>query len=336
MSRRRSFTMSAMLAFCALVAPRARAQVLLEDLNGDGVVKVLAFGDSTTVGTGDNHSNPRGGPDFGGYPARLQQMLGASAIVVNAGKGGEGAGDGSERISSVLAAEGPDFVIILEGANNVNNFDDENGIVDALDSIVNSVFVAGSRPLLATLTPFCCDKNDRAGAAASVSSRLRTLAAERGAPLVDFHEAFAPGGQFDPGSGLLWVPEGFHPQPHGYDVMGALAASAFTAKPPLKCRGLEPTIVGTHGDDTIHGTPAPDVIHGRKGNDQIFGLEGDDVVCGGGGNDVIFGALGNDQLVGGKGDDQIFGGEGVDFCKGGLGFDQFPNGVCETIEDVDQ
>jgi len=45
------------------------------------------------------------------------------------------------------------------------------------------------------------------------------------------------------------------------------------------CQGLEPTMLGTNGDDVLIATPGPDVIHGLGGVDVVIGLGGDDVTC---------------------------------------------------------
>ena len=45
------------------------------------------------------------------------------------------------------------------------------------------------------------------------------------------------------------------------------------------CQGLEPTILGTGGDDVLTGTPGRDIIHGLGGRDLIDGRGGDDVIC---------------------------------------------------------
>ena len=45
------------------------------------------------------------------------------------------------------------------------------------------------------------------------------------------------------------------------------------------CQGLEPTILGTSGNDELVGTPGRDVIHGLGGTDIIDGRGGDDVIC---------------------------------------------------------
>jgi putative cell wall-binding protein len=46
-----------------------------------------------------------------------------------------------------------------------------------------------------------------------------------------------------------------------------------------QCQGLEPTMLGTSGDDILTATPGPDVIHGLGGVDMVVGLGADDVIC---------------------------------------------------------
>lgn len=99
-----------------------------------------------------------------------------------------------------------------------------------------------------------------------------------------------------------------------------------TTEPPpatgeYHCDGLEPTIIGTHGDDVINGTDGVDVIVGLGGDDTIMGLKGDDYICGGPGSDVLYGNQGKDEIHGGDGADLIKGGFGADFLVGSAGFD---------------
>jgi hypothetical protein len=67
---------------------------------------------------------------------------------------------------------------------------------------------------------------------------------------------------------------------------------------PALCKGLEPTILGTQGDDFLVGTAGDDVIIGLYGNDIIYGGGGNDIICGGFGNDLLWGGAGNDRLFG--------------------------------------
>ena len=92
------------------------------------------------------------------------------------------------------------------------------------------------------------------------------------------------------------------------------------------CNGLEPTIVGTEGDDVLNGTWRDDVIVGLGGDDQIRGLSGNDVICGGAGNDVIDGGSQDDIIFGGEGADVINGSSGEDELHGGGGDDVIQGG----------
>ena len=93
------------------------------------------------------------------------------------------------------------------------------------------------------------------------------------------------------------------------------------------CLGLEPTILGTGGDDVIRGTPGRDVINGLGGDDTIHGLGGRDVLCGGVGDDTLVGGEGDDRLFGGPGDDRLVGGTGDDWGQGGAGSDDRCTGL---------
>jgi len=74
----------------------------------------------------------------------------------------------------------------------------------------------------------------------------------------------------------------------GYNISADFISG--TKRPVIRdyqlCKGREPTILGTGGDDVIYGTDGDDVIHGLSGKDTIYGLRGNDVICGGGGDDI--------------------------------------------------
>jgi Ca2+-binding RTX toxin-like protein len=91
--------------------------------------------------------------------------------------------------------------------------------------------------------------------------------------------------------------------------------------PPVTCKGLVATIVGTNGSDVRTGSLGKDVIAGLGGSDTLSGIAGNDVICGGGGKDLLKGGKGNDKLYGQKGSDALKGGGGNDVCKGGKGKD---------------
>ena len=104
--------------------------------------------------------------------------------------------------------------------------------------------------------------------------------------------------------------------------------------PPEGCNfELEPTLVGTNGDDVLVGTNGDDVIDGKGGDDLIKGKGGNDVILGGKGNDDIRGGNGDDCIDGGKNDDLIRGNKGDDTILGGNGDDDIRgNAGADTID----
>lgn len=101
------------------------------------------------------------------------------------------------------------------------------------------------------------------------------------------------------------------------------------------CAGLDPTIIGTEGDDNLVGTAGNDIIVGLGGADTIDGGGGEDIICGGPGDDEIEGGSSNDRIDagdgnntvdGGSGDDVITAGDGADIIEGGSGADTIDGG----------
>jgi Ca2+-binding RTX toxin-like protein len=100
------------------------------------------------------------------------------------------------------------------------------------------------------------------------------------------------------------------------------------ARPPCS---LEPTIVGTVGDDVIVGTPSDDVIHARRGDDVIDGNGGNDVVCAGPGADTVSTGDGVDRIAAGPGADSVSSGGGADRVRGGFGADHLAAGGGDDV-----
>ena len=227
----------------------------LQDLNLDGRIVVMCFGDSLTRGTGDGGSataTPRGDA---GYPPRLHALLSPlqtelPLTVVNAGIPGEETPQGLRRLPRELFNNKPDYTILLEGPNDI----EEGGLqraVTNLQAMITSVIGGGSMPLIATLTPTCCNHRNSIpqGALFDINAQIRALAIGNMIPLVDFYVAFTggdatlPGGTeipYDQNFGLIHVPEGLHATPPGYDLMAGVAAAVFSGAEPPKF--LPPTV----------------------------------------------------------------------------------------------
>lgn len=219
----------------------------LEDLNLDGRIVILAFGDSITRGVGDGPGAESTPPaSVAGYPARLQQLLTPRAtlplVVVNDGRAGERTRSGVSRLQRDLGTNSPDYVILLEGANDVQEGDVE-GAANRMQTMIDAVFGAGAQPLLGTITPSCCAHRNALnfGAETGYNGRLRSIAAADLVPVIDFYAAFTNGpgvnGEdlpYDQNLGLIHVPEGLHPTPAGYDLMATAAWEVFTGAPSAR------------------------------------------------------------------------------------------------------
>ena len=93
----------------------AAALLVLVPSAGFGATVFRAFGDSVTLGIGDESGQ-------GGYPPRLQKILRRTdfpaAEVTNHGVGGEPTSSGVSRIGSVISLGG-DYMLIMEGTNDI-------------------------------------------------------------------------------------------------------------------------------------------------------------------------------------------------------------------------
>lgn len=199
----------------------ALALLLLVTTGADAQQKVLAFGDSVTAGVGDTVETEQG------YPTRLQRLLrGAGltdATVVNRGEGGETTLEGLGRISSVLE-EGGDFILIMEGTNDVSQRISPESIAFNLGKMVDRSESAGVTPVLATiipLTPIAFTTSDF-----ELAKLLRQQAVSRGIDLADQYAAFDlfPNAWPDLYSNLISNDPVGHPNGDGYDVIAQLFA----------------------------------------------------------------------------------------------------------------
>jgi lysophospholipase L1-like esterase len=206
----------------------------LEDVNQDGQITVLCFGDSITRGVGDGPTADSLPPSPAGYPERLQPLLVPDTTlplaVIDDGVPGERTPDGLPRLRRDLETNTPDYTIILEGTNDVEDGRADTALAN-IQRMIDSVFQGGGMPLLGTITPTCCNHQNQLPepAVRFYNDQLRAIAANNSIPLIDFYAAFAggPEASYDFTLGLIHVPEGLHPTPAGYDLMAATAQKIF-------------------------------------------------------------------------------------------------------------
>ena len=207
----------------------ACAQSTLSDRNGDGVVEVLAFGDSITYGVGDGippgqyveQIYDAGAPR--GYPLRLSSMLGIS--VLNAGVPGEElTTTGAYRFPGVVAGSSADTVIIKEGINDAVHVVDTGTFSEAMQRVINVARAEGKGVVIATLAPPTQIHASLAPIANAYSASIRTLAVLNSVPLVDLEAVFYEACPMLSTCSFYNLPEGLHPNTLGYDAIAEAMA----------------------------------------------------------------------------------------------------------------
>ncbi|MCB0330230.1 MAG: SGNH/GDSL hydrolase family protein [Bdellovibrionales bacterium] len=221
--------------FCAS-SPPAFGQVELEDRNGDGEVRILAFGDSITFGIGDGFDpsqyveRPEIIPGVFGYPGRVETFL--SVLVDNRGVPGETVvSEGVVRFQSELVQNQSDYVLIMEGANDAVFQESPTNVRAKLQAMVNVARALGVEPILLTLTPTCCDRPGVLPFLYAYSSQIRELGATNDVTVVDVEVAFQEACPDLDECTLLNRPEGLHPNTSGYDLIGKIVAEAILGEP---------------------------------------------------------------------------------------------------------
>ncbi len=217
------------LAGCAGGGGDGNHGIGLKDLDGDGQVVIVCFGDSITRGVGDGE-DPSDTPPIAvaGYPARLRDATGV--LVFNSGQPGEQTPAGRPRLQQVLSQSRQDYVILLEGANDIEHREDGDALRN-LQGMIDDVVGVGSLPMIGTLTPTCCNhaRSIPRNHVVAFNDQIRTMARINDIPLVDFNRDFVPDPNlpFDESSGLIHVEEGLHPTSAGYDLMTKTVLDVF-------------------------------------------------------------------------------------------------------------
>lgn len=192
-----------------------------------GATKFVAFGDSITYGTTSSFD---GAFLFDtasqSYPVRLQLGLNAhhppqTFDVRNRGIPGETAGTGSQRIQSVLAADRPQGLLLLEGINDLSGGSSVAETVGRLQTILEIARLHNVTVIIATMfqTYEIADPDDghiRPNAATLVPAFNQALVqmaqGRQNVYIVDIHHAFGTNRSYVGGDGL-------HPTEAGYERM---------------------------------------------------------------------------------------------------------------------
>ncbi len=203
------------------------ALLLSASLPASGADKrILAFGDSITVGHGDGGVLCPDNTSVGGYPPRLRSRLvphGIDATFVNYGLCGERTTAGVSRIEDALDAGG-DVIIIMEGTNDVSGRLGIETTLFNLNAMAKKAELAGIEPVMASIIPRGPDSGADTGNSktSAIGNQLRLDAAENGWAFADPFEAlFSRSNFFE-----LYYFDQLHPNPTGYAIVAASMVDA--------------------------------------------------------------------------------------------------------------
>lgn len=215
---------------CVAAEPLWAQDNLLKDVNNDGQIFYMGFGDSITYGKGDGTQPGQHVPavssrdSSGGYVSRLGAWLGI--IVRNAGMPGEMLTQGGvHRFPSTVQSTSADIIGIMEGVNDAFIRADADVYEDAYQRMVNVSVALGRQPLLLTAPIPCCSHGGIRLFVGLANDQMRNVAALNGVPLVAVDHAWATTCENKEACELFCLPDGLHPNTKGYDVMAQTVAA---------------------------------------------------------------------------------------------------------------
>jgi acyl-CoA thioesterase-1 len=189
--------------------------------------RASAFGDSITLGV---EATPSNGATVtsNNYPNVLQSMLKGldpSWRVVNRGVGGETTSVGVGRFPSVLGADHPGFVLIMEGTNDATEEDDPSFIVANLQAMVLQAKNNKTIPIIGTIPPNFRNDPPAQDIINQANTMIRTLAQAHAITLAEIFNGMNDRNLFGiPTSNAPIDP--LHPNDQGYAVMAGIWFSA--------------------------------------------------------------------------------------------------------------
>ncbi len=211
--------------FIPLFVNPVAAQSILQDVNGDGLVTVVAFGDSISFGQGDYElpgeivEDPDPTNGSAGYLKRVRELAGLA--TVNASVRGEVfSTEGIFRFPSSIANNNADIVGILEGTNDLVIQVSTSEYLLQMQKAINIAKAQGKQVVLFTILPTCCNHSGRDIFTAEFSRIIRELATRNQVVLADIEKAWITTCAGDRACYLFNIPDGLHPNNTGYDVIG--------------------------------------------------------------------------------------------------------------------
>lgn len=176
--------------------------------------EILTIGDSITRGTvyvlGDGN-----GREVGPYQLYLKNYLaneGQPSHVYNWGISGETTFGGLSRINYVLNTHAADFILIMEGANDLYSGISSSTTAANLNAMVARAKAKSVTPILGNITPNTKTAGYDSLIKNSYNPRIVLITGQNGTRLSDQYAAFRP-------NWAILNRDGLHPNVAGYDLM---------------------------------------------------------------------------------------------------------------------
>ena len=213
---------------------------------------IVTFGDSNTWGVGDKNADSNCINNPGGYPERLAGRLKAVisdiSIRNEAVCGSKGATSAVTFVNGILL-HNPGYALIMYGTNDVLSFSPEE-TVETLLSMVLFSRQEGIFPILGLppITPVSIVRSERI---LELNIQITDMANQLGVPVADVFSRFGT----DAG---LFIEDGVHPTPAGYNIMQDVWYDAFINQPISHEFTFKPPIIFTNSTETSTMDPTPE------------------------------------------------------------------------------
>ena len=146
-------------------------------------IRVVAFGDSITAGFG---ATP-----YSFYLQNLFNSNGCNAEVINEGVSGEVTYQGAARIDAILARYRPNYILIMEGANDARQGISAQIAAASLGTMMDKSTAAGATPVVSSITPNTESGVELLSIPQVYNPAISQAAAQRGVTFVDNYAALA-------------------------------------------------------------------------------------------------------------------------------------------------
>jgi lysophospholipase L1-like esterase len=180
-------------------------------------IKIATVGDSITQGMPYYNSSGNGCTNCGGYQPKLELLIDAESwsagTVYNYGIGDEWSDEGAARIPGIISSINPDYVMFMEGTNDLQFSIAPSTVSARVEIAVNNTIAGGKIPIIGTILPDTRGSSNTAKQIPLTNDLIRAMLVVKEVQLAELYYATSYSG---------WVSlmsDGVHPNQAGYQLM---------------------------------------------------------------------------------------------------------------------